>query len=297
MKASIKYSQNFIKDINLVARLIEQSSITQDDLVLEIGAGSGVITSALVRQAKAVVAVEADTRLVGRLHEKFQNIANLTLVEGDFLLQSLPTEEYKVFANIPFNITADLVRKLIEAPNPPLDAYLFMQKEAAEKIGGKPISKDETQFSILSKPWFSYAVVHNFRKNDFQPAPAVDVVLLHIKKYPEPMIEESQSSLYRDFVIYAFNAKKPNLRKALELVLTYNQIKRLSKDLQFDLNSTPTQLTFNQWLGLFKYFTVGVIDAKKQLVIGAEAHLSKQQDKLQKIRRTRIAKDWNKLTP
>lgn len=290
MKNSIKYSQNFIKSSGLIAKLLSKSSITSTDTVCEIGAGTGLITAELAKHSKQVLAFEADSRLATNLRQKFATTENVKLVEGDFLKQELPSQPYKVFSNIPFNITADIVRKLVEAAIPPEETYLFVQKEAAKKLVGQPFARQETQFSVLTKPWFELAVVHHFDKNDFQPAPAVEVVLLQIRKLPQPMVEAEQRQLYRDLIVYAFNAKKPILKKALDDIFTHNQFKRLAKDLHFYLQATPTELTFEQWLGLFKYFLVGVIEEKRQLVAGAEAGLKQQQKKLDKVHRTSSAR-------
>ena len=100
LKKSVQYSQNFIKDPNLVERLLSNSSIGKNDVVLEIGAGGGVITRKLRERAKEVIAFEIDNDLPLK-----------DVVRGDFLDHPLPNYPYKVFSNIPFNITADIVKK------------------------------------------------------------------------------------------------------------------------------------------------------------------------------------------
>ena len=275
--------------------LIRQSSLSHNDTVYEIGSGLGVITSELAAYCKEVVAVEADPKLFERLKDKFSAVPNIRLAMGDFRTFPLPSEPYKVFSNIPFNITSDIVHKLTEAQNPPQDSYLFVQKEAAKKFVGKPYASQETQLSVLMKPWYGLEVVHQFQKNDFQPIPNVDVVLLRIERLKQPLIESANKIAFNDFVTFTFNAKKENLRKALDKVFTYNQIKKLAKDLHFSLQAKPSELDFNQWVGLFGYFGAGVIEEKKQLVYGASQKLKRQQEKLVKVHRTRTAKDWQKV--
>jgi 23S rRNA (adenine-N6)-dimethyltransferase len=292
VKDSIKYSQNFLKSSNLVKSLIEKSSIKPDDIVYEIGAGLGAITTELAAHCKEVVAVEADNRLYEALKQRFRDVPNIKLVNGDFLVQPLPNEPYKVFSNIPFNITAAIIHKLVEAVNPPKDSYLFVQKEAAKKFVGKPYGSQETQLSLLIKPSFQLEVVHQFQSSDFQPVPAIDVVLLRIRQLDKPLVDEANIKDYQDFIVYAFNATKPNLKKGLDKIFTHDQFKRLSRDLSFSLLAKPSELDFNQWLGLFSYYNAGVIDEKKQLVRGATSRLKSQQVKLDKVHRTSIAKDW-----
>jgi 23S rRNA (adenine-N6)-dimethyltransferase len=113
-------------------------------------------------------------------------------------------------------------------------------------------------------------------------------VLLQIEKRERPLVKEKHKQLYRDFIVYGFNQWKLNLKGALKKIFTYEQLKRLSKDLGFNLSATATELNFNQWLGLFNYFMVGVEDNKKALVYETERILSQQQRRLQKIHRTRF---------
>lgn len=294
-RSSIKFSQNFIRTPNLVTKLLDKSSITSVDTVYEIGSGTGVITAELAKHCKKVVTFEADSSLVTGLREKFVGTENVKIIGSDFLGQNLPDEPYKVFSNIPFNITADIVRKLVEADNPPEDSYLFVQKEAAMKLAGKPFGSQETQFSVLVKPWFELSVTHKFNKTDFQPAPAVEVVLLRVRKLPNPLVKTLERLTYNDFIVYSFNAKKTSLKKGLGDIFTHNQFKRLARELQFDLKATPTELRFEQWLGLFKYFLAGVIEEKQLLVQGSEAQLKQHQQRLEKVHRTRTSKDWRDL--
>lgn len=292
MKNSIKFSQNFLKSSSLVKTLLEKTSINSEDKVYEIGPGLGVITSELAAHCKEVIAVEADTRLYQGLQEKLKNISNVKLLNNDFLAQPLSNKPYKVFSNIPFNITADIVRKLIEAKNPPLDSYLFVQMEAAKKFAGQPCGSQETQFSVLTKPWFDIDVIYKFQRTDFKPMPAVDVVLLRIEQLENPLVDEASKESYQDFIVFAFNATKPNLNKGLHRIFTYNQFKRLAKDLGFSIDVKPSELDLRQWIGLFSYYSSGVAKEKKQLILGAYSKLKRQQSGLEKVHRTEIAKDW-----
>jgi 16S rRNA A1518/A1519 N6-dimethyltransferase RsmA/KsgA/DIM1 with predicted DNA glycosylase/AP lyase activity len=126
-------SQHFLWDRRLVDRLVRASSISPHDLVLEIGPGRGILTQALLQVAAPVVAVELDQKLYRSLHQTLGHCPTLDLVCGNFLDLPLPCQPYKVFANIPFHITGDIIRKLLECDAPPEDCYLLVQREAAGK--------------------------------------------------------------------------------------------------------------------------------------------------------------------
>ena len=111
------YSQNNLVNPKLVAKLIRLSSIDKKDAVLEIGSGKGIITSELVKTAEKVIAVELDEKLCLYLKTRFQNVNNFELHLENFLDFALPPYSYKVFSNIPFIITADVIRKLTSDKN------------------------------------------------------------------------------------------------------------------------------------------------------------------------------------
>ena|ERR1700752_604039 len=244
-------AQNFLKNSKLVSSLLDTSSIASCDIVYEIGPGRGIITAELARSARKVIAIEMDPMLARQLGSRFQDVDNVEVIANDFLQYHIPHREYKIFANIPYNITADIVRKILYTPPVPSEAYLIMEKEAAQKFSGTP---RETQFSILAKPLFEFQIIRELRKTDFVPVPHVDSVLLRIKKRPSLIVQTEDISLYHSFIRYGFGRWKHNLKLIFKPIFTYPQWKHLSKDLCFPLDATPSHLTFEQWLGLFECF-------------------------------------------
>jgi 23S rRNA (adenine-N6)-dimethyltransferase len=160
-------AQNFLRSPNLVRRLVGMSTIGPSDVVYEIGPGNGIITAALASVARQVIAIEKDPELVRRLRERFRSLDNVEIVEKDFLAYSFRTRmvndapfaavgrqnsQYKIFANIPYNITARILRKIVDEGSNLGDVYLILQKEAARKYSGSP---RESLFSILAKPFLN----------------------------------------------------------------------------------------------------------------------------------------------
>ncbi len=263
LNKQITLAQNFLRSSILVQSLLDSSSIVSSDIVYEIGPGRGIITAELALLARKVIAIETDEFFVKQLQKRFQEVANVEIMANDFLQYQIPNMEYKIFANIPYNITADIVRKILYVPPVPSEAYLIMQEEAAEKFSGSP---NETQFSILAKPFFDLQIIRELRRTDFEPMPNVDSVLLQIKKRHLALIHEADIYLYSSFIHYGFGRWKRNLKIIFEPIFTYAQWKHLSKDLRFPLEATPSELTFEQWLGLFDCFKTRV-PAHKQAYI------------------------------
>src|SRR2546421_9888973 len=285
----IYYTQNFLKDPCLVASLLDRCSIGHNDVVYEIGPGKGIITEQLALRCKLVVAIEKDPRLSALLLQQFADRSNVTIHEGDFLDYCLPRKPYKVFANIPFNITTAIVTRLTAAQYPPEDAYLTMQKDAAEKFLGKP---HESLYTLLLKPWFEVEMVHRFRRKDFVPEPQVDVVMLRLRKRGPPLVNRTDRQCFRDFVVYSFTTWRPTLSDILKGIFTGQQLKHMRRELSIDLDATPTSLTFEQWLNVFEHFKNVGNEQARHTIEGSEKRLRQQQKRLQKVHRTRI--DWRK---
>nr|HMN29267.1 rRNA adenine N-6-methyltransferase family protein [Caldilineaceae bacterium] len=103
-------------------------------------------------------------------------------------------------------------------------------------------------------------------RNEFFPAPSVEVVLLQLKKRDPPLVDQAEAEIYRRFITYGFRSRRHFLRLTFEAIFTYKQWKRLARDLRFDPNATPTQLTFAQWLGLFTWFRLSLPPAKQRIL-------------------------------
>jgi 23S rRNA (adenine-N6)-dimethyltransferase len=282
-RRSVRYARNVLANRGLIDRLLDRSGIGAGDTVLEIGAGGGAITARLAGRCGRVVAIERDARLADRLRRRFAGCPMVAIHEGDFLCLPLPGTRYKVFANIPFNITTAIVTRLTTAPRPPEEAHLIVQREAAARFLGRP---RESLYAVLLKPWFEPGVTHRFRRADFLPAPRVDVVMLRLRKRGPPLIEPADAGLYRDFAVHAFTAWQPSLRRALADLFSPRQLHGAAR-LGIDLDATPTAVPFEQWLALFAYFKRVADPRAMRRVRGAEARLRQQQAVLRKVHRTR----------
>ncbi|UCD05488.1 MAG: 23S ribosomal RNA methyltransferase Erm [candidate division WOR-3 bacterium] len=244
-------AQNFLVKRHLAAMIVRESSISPEDVVYEIGPGKGILTEELITKARRVVSIEKDRLLYKKLKEKFEGTDNILLHNADFLKFKIKDNRFKVFANIPFNITSAVIRKLAFTTNPPDESYLIVQKEAAEKFTGMPKT---TQLSVLLKPRFRMKITRSFRKTDFWPVPRVDVVMLHIEKRNPPLVSTSDMPIYEKFIKYGFDAWRRDLKANYKHVFTHRQWKKLSRDLEFPIHACPSELRFSQWFGLFEFY-------------------------------------------
>jgi 23S rRNA (adenine-N6)-dimethyltransferase len=258
------WSQHFFRDPALAADIVARLPLTRDDTVYEIGPGTGALTAPLVARVGRVVAVEIDPALASSLRTRFAAAPNVRIVNADFLTRRLPHSPYTVVANVPFAVTAPIVTKLLTAPDPPRAAYLIVQAEAAARFAGTP---RETQYSVLAKPWFTFAVTRAFRRTDFVPAPRVEAALLEIHQRAGPLIAAEDAAWYRAFVRYGFGWWRRSLKTSLRPVFSNLQFRRLAEQFHFPLDATPTDLAFAQWLGLFTCFCEHVPPHKQQALV------------------------------
>ena len=182
-------SQHFLKSPKLALFLIGHSNIKKRDTVIDIGAGSGVITAALAKRCKQVIAVEPDAETAELLRKNVAKLENVQIIQQDFLEMDLPTGEYKVFANPPFHLSSAILHKLDEAANPPEAIYLILQKQFALKL----LNNDRHYTSQLGKQLFVHYAPRirlPLRPNYFTPPPAVPTVLLELKRRHDDIIEE-----------------------------------------------------------------------------------------------------------
>ena len=238
MKRDIKnYGQHFLRGQARIAELVGHSNIRPKDTVLDIGAGSGAITAVLARRAGNVLAYEPAPQVAKKLAENMQGYTNVQVLTQDFLRSDLPTVPYKVFSNIPFHLSSQIVRKLVTTDHPPKSVYLIVQKQFANKMvmGG-----DHFHGALGSSiaPWWVARVRRPLRRSDFTPPPAVDTVLLELKPQSEPLLPHQHMQDFTQFVEQAYaqpvfyakhklpKAKKPSQLTVEEWVRAFTRVHR-----------------------------------------------------------------------
>lgn len=289
---NIKFSQNFLHSNSLVKNLVKLSKISKQDSVLEIGPGKGIITQNLAKVCKSVTAIELDQKLAEELKTKYEN-SNVKILVGDFLNYNLPPYEYKVFSNIPFNITANIINKLLGSKKSPTELFLVMQYEAFLKYAGQPYYKESFK-SLLYKPFFHASILYNFRATDFSPVPKAKIVFAKFNK-KKPDILNDEFDAWKDFLAFMFLEKGVNLKEKTKKIFTHEQLKRILKETTINENSVITSWTYEQWLALFKIFNSSLVSAqKKNIVANSYSKMLKNEAKTTKVNRNRKADNWGK---
>ena len=253
MKAKKSFGQNWLRDDYTLDLIVDSAGLTLTDTVLEIGPGLGTLTNKLVQKAGKVVAVEADQDLIPYLLDQAAKDNNLDIVVGDILkydLRKLP-DNYKVVANIPYYLTSNLIRTLLEANNPPTVMVLLVQKEVAERIVAVP-----GQMSVLSFSVQYYAeaeIVAPVAKELFDPVPKVDSAIIKITRRDQPVFEADTKKLFK-LVKAGFGEKRKMLRNSLSggLQLSTAEVESLLKNAGLKPTSRSQELSILDWQKLYE---------------------------------------------
>ncbi len=212
-----RLGQNFLIDAHALQKVVKAAEISQEDVVLEIGAGLGSLTRYLALQARQVVAVELDARFVPILKSLLGAHPNVRLVEGDILhldpADLMEHQGYLVVANIPYYITSAVIRHLLEAKIQPKRFILTLQKEVALRICAQPGEMSLLALSV--QVYGAPRIVDEIPAGAFYPKPKVDSAILRVDLHPHPLLPQRLVPTFFNLAKAGFSHKRKTLRNAL----------------------------------------------------------------------------------
>jgi len=254
--------QNFLKDADIVRKIIASVNLKADETIVEIGPGEGALTEELGRNCKKVIALEIDKHLVEKLREKFQKKNNIEIIEGDVIEKKIlrlianrkfEFKSYRVIANIPYYITSPIIRLFLEAEFPPEEMILMVQKEVAERIAAKP-----GQMSILTVSVRYYAepeILFTVPRAAFCPVPEVDSAVLKISNFKFRPPDPERKKFFR-LVRAGFCAKRKTLANNLSnsLHLDKKNVEEKLSSLNFRPTVRAQELSVENWQKIVELF-------------------------------------------
>ena len=222
IKARKKYGQNFLIDANVIKRIIDASSITKEDCVLEIGPGIGSMTQLLSEAAGKVICVEIDESLRPVLEETLEDCDNVRILWQDILKTDLKAvcEEYnegkplKVVANLPYYVTTPILMQLLEQKDVFTSITVMVQKEVADRIRSGPGSKEYGALSLAVQYFARPEAVMTVSPSSFIPRPGVDSTVLCLKAFDKPPVECDEKVMFA-LIRAAFNPRRKTLANAI----------------------------------------------------------------------------------
>lgn len=252
--------QHFLIDRKTLQTITTAAELEETDVVLEIGAGVGTLTSELAAVCRLVLAIELDRRLIPALHFVLKQHDNVKIYQEDILRADIgtllsavePRDDYKLVANIPYAITGQILRLFLSSPLQPRMMVLLVQKEVGERIVATPgnMSVLSVSVQVYGRP----EIVSIVPRDHFFPAPAVDSAIVKIERYDHARFEGDEKAFFR-LVKIGFAARRKTLLN--NLAAGYHMRKEdvgaLLKRAGIGAEQRAQELDINQWHRLYTF--------------------------------------------
>ncbi len=259
MYAKKSLGQHFLKSEKALSTIIESGNIQPNDSILEIGPGMGALTKRLLATGAKVFAVEKDDNLFQLLHTQFEKEVRenkLVLIHDDILdfdIEKRKSEmgNYKLIANIPYNITGAILEKFLSLTHQPSRIVLLVQREVAQRI----ISADG-KGSILSASVKAYGepkYVETVKAGSFAPAPKVDSAIIRIENISKEFFDGFSERDFFKLLQAGFQSKRKKLSSNLKVVVEKEKVTNSFKKMELDDNVRAENLNISQWKELAKH--------------------------------------------
>ncbi|UWZ78539.1 16S rRNA (adenine(1518)-N(6)/adenine(1519)-N(6))-dimethyltransferase RsmA [Geoalkalibacter halelectricus] len=213
-----RFGQNFLRDSSVIDRILEAADLNPQSRVLEIGPGLGALTDRLLDLAGRVEVMEVDRDLVARLRERAH--PRLEIHAGDALqlpwVQLLTAPPYTLVANLPYNISSQILFRILDHRHLFARLVLMFQKEVGERLCAVPGTSAYGILSVLCPLWFDIRRVVVVRPGAFYPPPKVDSVVLAFEALPGPRVPVADEAFFRRVVKAAFAQRRKTLRNTLK---------------------------------------------------------------------------------
>lgn len=240
--------QHFTIDKVLIKDAIRQANISNQDTVLDIGAGKGFLTVHLLKIANNVVAIENDTALVEHLRKLFSDARNVQVVGCDFRNFAVPKFPFKVVSNIPYGITSDIFKILMfESLGNFLGGSIVLQLEPTQKLFSRKLYNP---YTVFYHTFFDLKLVYEVGPESFLPPPTVKSALLNIKR-KHLFFDFKFKAKYLAFISCLLEKPDLSVKTALKSIFRKSQVRSISEKFGLNLNAQIVCLSPSQWLNCF----------------------------------------------
>jgi 16S rRNA (adenine1518-N6/adenine1519-N6)-dimethyltransferase len=240
--------QHWLEDHAALQAMVDAADVQPGDKVFEIGPGYGTLTEYLLAAGAEVTALEFDESLVPKLLDKFADVPELTVEQGDirtFDFTSLPPD-YKIVANIPYYLTSNLIQLISETPNQPTHAVLLMQKEVAERAVAEPGGM--SLLSVTTQFYWEASLDMIVGAELFSPPPKVDSQILVLKRRSAPLFAVEPKAYFR-VVKAGFSQKRKTLLNSLSggLAIGRDEATQLLAAAEVEPTRRAQTLSLEEW--------------------------------------------------
>lgn len=260
------FGQNFLIDLNILQKIVRVAGVTEKTHVLEIGPGIGALTEQLAKEAKKVLAIEIDQTLIPILDETLADYQNVTIIQGDVLeldLTSVINEHFEdhediiLVANLPYYITTPILFKLMTSDLPIKRYCVMVQKEVADRLCGKPGTKDYNALTIMTQYYTEPHIAFIVPNTVFIPKPQVESAILVLGKRNKPAVEVEDESFFFKVIKGSFVQRRKtlynNLKQSFKGILSPEKLTKALEEAGIDPQIRGERLTIDDFAALSRY--------------------------------------------
>lgn len=253
MRFKKSFGQVFLRDRRYIHKIVKSLSL-DNDIVVEVGPGSGQITRYLIEKARHLYCIEKDALLIGLLKERFSS-DSVTILNEDILQFDLSSLRTKVviFSNVPFNISSRFMRYLVENRDFIKKTYLTFQKEFVNKMVAPCNAKGYGYLSCLAQYYSQIKVFFNIPKIMFFPRPKVDASFVEIEFLKKPPFKVKDEEFLFGLIKISFSSRKKKIINALEKICDKDTAERALKECKIDWAMRPGELPLEAYCKLARY--------------------------------------------
>ncbi|MBI4744070.1 MAG: 16S rRNA (adenine(1518)-N(6)/adenine(1519)-N(6))-dimethyltransferase RsmA [Actinobacteria bacterium] len=220
IKLSKSLGQNFLIDQNTLKKIVNAAELSKDDVILEVGPGIGALTESLAEQAKKVIAIEYDRNLLRVLKDVFVDFKNIDLIYADALKYDFSqlngeNQPNKVVSNLPYNIAAPLVLKILENVPQIKEFIIMVQKEVGDRMAAVPCTKDYGILSLKIQYFSEVKFLFNVSRKVFLPQPNVDSIVLRVNRCEKPKILVENQDFFFKLINIVFSQRRKTLKNVI----------------------------------------------------------------------------------
>ena len=229
-----RLGQNFLIDDDVIAAIVDGSSVSEDTLVIEIGPGTGALTLPLVERAGRVIAVELDDDMIEGLRVKTFGMDNVEIIHGDILetdikgiseaaMKEYGLSELRITGNLPYYITTPIIMKLLDEDTGAKSITVMMQKEVADRIAAEPGTRAAGAITCRVHYRAEVTEIIDVPRECFYPVPGVDSAVLRLDLRSEPAVKVKDEKMLERVIRAGFSMRRKTLLNALSTLEGYNK--------------------------------------------------------------------------
>ena len=245
-----RLGQNFLHDKNVINKIINSFELNKADLFLEIGPGEGALTTPLIEKIKNITLIEKDKDLVPYLENQY-NSNQVKVINQDILkcdLSNIIKSNMRIIGNLPYNISTEIIFKLLPYSKNIKDIHFMLQKEVVDRIVANPGTKIYGRLSIMTQVYFMVKKLFDISPNVFIPKPKVESGYIRLIPRNYAFKDILHEKKFKDLVTMVFTARRKMIKTSLRGIIHDDLLNKLS----INPSARPETLTVQNYLDISK---------------------------------------------